>query len=294
LNSGEGLVEGIVVRAYGGRYYVLNGCREWECSLRGRFRHEKQEVLVGDRVGFRPGRGNTGVIEKVLPRHSRLARPPVANVDQAVIVFAVREPEPSPVLLDRFLIMASINKVEPLICFNKVDLSGDGRVELLPRYQKNFRVFLTSAKTGRGLVQLSETLRGKVSVFAGPSGVGKSTILNALFPGLKLKTGELSKKIGRGRHTTRHVELLRVPEGGLVADSPGFSTIDLPDIEPGMLAHYFPEFDEYSGRCRFAGCLHYKEPGCAVKEAVEAGGIDGARYGQYLEFLEDLMNRRRY
>lgn len=287
-------MEGIVIRAYGGYYYVHDGRGEWECSLRGRFRHAKQQVLVGDRVCFRPGRGRAGVIEKVLPRRSALVRPPVANVDQAVIVFAVREPDPNPGLLDRFLITAAMNNIEPLICFNKVDLAGNGRVELVSRYQESYRVVVTSARTGRGLDQLREALRGRVSVFAGPSGVGKSTILNALLPGLKLKTGEISEKLKRGRHTTRHVELIFLPEGGLVADTPGFTSLDLPDMEPEELAAYFPELEAYYGKCYFTGCLHYKEPGCAVKEAVEAGRIDEARYRQYLVFLEELLNRRRY
>lgn len=294
LNSRETLIKGIIVRAYGGYYYVQDDGREWECLLRGRFRHEKQQVLVGDKVEFRPGREKNGVIERVLPRRSALVRPPVANVDQAVIVFAVKEPDPSPALLDRFLITADMNKIEPLICFNKVDLSPDGRVDLLPRYKENYPVFLTSAKTGQGLEQLRQSLYGRVSVFAGPSGVGKSTIINSLLPGLRLKTGEISKKIGRGKHTTRRVELITLPGGGLVADTPGFSTLDLPDMEPVELASYFPEFDTYLEGCRFTGCLHYKEPGCAVKEAVLLGEIENSRYKQYIEFLEDLINRRRY
>lgn len=294
MNNTEDLVKGTVVRAYGGYYYVRNGSQEWECMLRGRFRHEKQQVLVGDKVEFRRINDKTGVIEKILPRSSVLVRPPVANVEQAVIVFAVREPVPSPSLLERFLIIAALNKIEPLICFNKVDLSPDGRVELAAQYQENYQVFLTSAKTGQGLKKLRKALTEKVSVFAGPSGVGKSTIINSLLPGLKLRTNEISKKIGRGRHTTRHVELISLPGGGLVADTPGFSTLDLPDIDPGVLAGCFPEFYNYIADCRFRGCLHYKEPGCAVKEAVYQGGIKDIRYSQYLEFLEILMSRRKY
>lgn len=283
-----------MVRAYGGYYYVRDGREEWECSLRGRFRHEKQQVLVGDRVQLRPRHGHAGVIETVLPRRSALVRPPVANVDQAVIVFAVREPDPNPGLLERFLITAAMNDIEPLICFNKVDLTKDGQVELVSRYRESYRVAVTSAKTGEGLGRLREALRGRVSVFAGPSGVGKSTILNALLPDLKLKTGEISEKLKRGRHTTRHVELISLPEGGLVADTPGFSSLDLPDLKPEDLSEYFPEMDEYAARCYFTGCLHNKEPGCAVKEAVEKGRMEEARYRQYLEFLQELKERKRY
>lgn len=287
-------MEGVVVKAYSGYYYVHDGRGEWECSLRGRFRHEKQQVLVGDRVELRPRHGQAGVIEKVLPRRSALVRPPVANVDQAVIVFAVREPDPNPGLLERFLITAAMNQIEPLICFNKVDLTKDGQVELVSRYRESYRVVVTSAKTGVGLNGLREGLRGRVSVFAGPSGVGKSTILNALLPDLKLKTGDLSDKLKRGKHTTRHVELISLPEGGLVADTPGFSSLDLPDLKPEELAGYFPEMEGYFGGCYFTGCLHYKEPNCAVKEAVEAGRIEESRYRQYLEFMQELMDRRRY
>lgn len=269
-----------------------DGEKEWACSLRGRLRHAKQQVLVGDRVEIRPGHENTGVVEKVLPRRSSLNRPAVANVDQAVIVFSLREPDPNPGLLERFLISALLNQIEPLICFNKVDLAREAEIELVSRYRNSCPVVVTSAKTGRGLDHLRELLSGKISVLAGPSGVGKSTILNALIPGLKLKTGELSAKLKGGRHTTRHVELICLPEGGFVADTPGFTSLDLPDIKPEDLAGFFPEMKD--GGCYFNSCLHFKEPGCAIREAVEAGRIDEARYRQYLKFLEELKNRRRY
>jgi len=294
LNSGENLVQGIVLKAYSGYYYVHDGRNEWECSLRGRFRYEKQQVLVGDLVKLAPRHDHAGVIVNVLPRRSVLLRPPVANVDQAVIIFSVRDPEPNPGLLDRFLITAAINQVEPLICFNKIDLTKNNKVDLVSRYQSIYTVVLTSAVTGIGLDRLREVLQGKVSVFAGPSGVGKSTILNAILPGLKLKTGVISEKLKRGKHTTRHVELISLPEGGLVADTPGFSNLDLPDIKLEELSHYFPEMEEYSGNCYFGGCLHDREPGCAVKEAVESGKIERSRYCQYIEFLHELRGRRRY
>ncbi|OPY57186.1 MAG: putative ribosome biogenesis GTPase RsgA [Pelotomaculum sp. PtaU1.Bin035] len=285
---------GVVVKAYGGYYYVRGCCEEWECSLRGRFRHVKQQVLVGDRVEFVPRHGQAGVIEKVLPRSSVLRRPPVANVEQAVIIFSVQNPEPNSGLLDRILIYTAMNKISPLICFNKVDLLEGGRVELFSRYRTVYPVILTSTVTGEGLDKLQEMLRDKISVFAGPSGVGKSTILNAILPGLGLKTGEISEKLKRGKHTTRHVELIPLPEGGLAADTPGFSSLDLPDLKPEDLAGYFPEMESYNEKCYFNGCFHDREPGCAVKEAVESGKIEGSRYRQYLEFLNELKGRRRY
>ncbi|MDF9408150.1 MAG: putative ribosome biogenesis GTPase RsgA [Pelotomaculum sp. PtaB.Bin013] len=294
MNSGQNLVQGIVRKAYSGYYYVYDGHCEWECSLRGRFRYEKQQVLVGDRVELAPTQDRVGVIVKILPRRSALFRPPIANVDQAIIIFSVRQPEPNPGLLDRFLITAIMNQIDPLICFNKIDLIKDYEFDLVSRYQGIYPVVVTSAVTGAGLDRLRGKLRGKVSVFAGPSGVGKSTILNAIMPELTLKTGAISEKLKRGKHTTRHVELIPLPEDGLVADTPGFSNLDLPDIKLEELARYFPEMEEYSGNCHFGGCLHDKEPGCAVKEAVELGGIEESRYRQYVEFLQELRGRRRY
>ncbi len=294
MDSLDNLVEGLVVKAYGGFYYIHDGETEWECSLRGRLRHEKQQVLVGDRVEVKPGSEHKGVVEKVLPRRSSLKRPAVANVDQAVIVFSLREPDPTPGLLERFLISARLNQIDPLICFNKVDLTNEVQVELVSRYQQTYPVVVTSARTGEGLERLRQLLAGKVSVFAGPSGVGKSSILNTLIPGLRLRTGEVSAKLKGGRHTTRHVQLISLPEGGFVADTPGFTSLDLPDIKPEKLAEFFPEISGYDQGCYFAGCLHFKEPGCSIREAVEAGEIGEARYRQYREFLEELMDRRRY
>lgn len=288
------LVEGVVVRTYGGFWYVWEGSVVLECSLRGRFRYEKKQVLVGDRVLVRVEGGGKGIIEGVLPRRNALVRPPIANVDQAVIVFAVRDPEPSPQLLDRILLVVEINRVRPLICFNKADLAACGKVELLSRYQHFYMTVLTSATRGEGLDLLLSMLKGNTSVFAGPSGVGKSTILNAILPGVRLKTGDLSAKLKRGRHTTRHVELIPLPEGGFVADTPGFSVLDLPAVEPSELSGYFPEMAALAGRCRFPDCLHRREPGCAVKEAVDGGIICGERYRHYLEFLEEVMAKRRY
>ncbi|MDD4169079.1 MAG: ribosome small subunit-dependent GTPase A [Desulfotomaculaceae bacterium] len=290
----ESLRQGIVVKAYSGYYYVQDGCEEFVCSLRGRFRHEKQQVVVGDRVELALRSNRAGVIVKVLPRCSLLLRPTVANVEQAVIVFSVQQPEPDPGLLDRFLITTFINNIKPLIYFNKIDLAAGGIMELVSCYQSVYPVMLTSTITGTGLEELSESLRGKISVFAGPSGVGKSTILNAILPGIKLKTGVISEKLKRGKHTTRHVELIPLPEGGMVADTPGFSSLELPDLRPEDLSCCFPEMEQYRGQCYFTGCLHDREPDCAVKEAVGVGRIAEIRYQQYLRFLQELKGRRRY
>jgi len=288
------VLEGTVIKAYSGYYYVFDGHDVWECRARGLFRHIGQNVLVGDRVVLRPANKGTGVVEKVLPRRSELVRPPVANVDQALVIFSLKDPDPNPGLLERFLLIIGTKGIIPLICFNKIDLSRGEEAELAVRYREaGYRVFLTSAVTGAGLDDLRGSLHSLVSVVAGPSGVGKSTLLNAISPGLSLKTGELSAKLRRGKHTTRHVELIPLPGGGLVADTPGFSSLDMPDLKPEDLPALFQEIAAREGGCRFTGCMHHKEPGCLVKEAVEKGEIDGFRYRQYIEFLEELQEKRR-
>ncbi len=294
LNNRDNLIEGIVVKAYGGFFYIHDGRDVRECTLRGRLRHRKQLVLVGDRVLMAPSNDKGGVVEDVLPRHSILTRPKVANVDQAVIIFSLREPEPNQGLLERFIIMAALNRILPIICFNKVDLAVGCQVEFVSSYRENYNVVVTSAKTGQGLSDLKAALNNKISVFAGPSGVGKSSILNSLIPGLKQKTGAVSTRLGTGRHTTRHIELIPLEEGGFVADTPGFSNLDLPNIKPEELAGLFPGISNYQTNCYFSGCLHYEEPGCSIKKAVEQGEIDEACYRQYLESLGQLMDRRRY
>ncbi len=294
MSNQDKLIEGIVVKAYGGYFYVHDGLSVRECTLRGRLRYRKQQVLVGDRVLMAPVQGGGGVVEDVLPRCSALIRPAVANVDQAIIVFSLRDPEPNPGLLERFLVTAALNGIEPVICFNKVDLTAERQIELVSSYRENYNVVVTSAKTGKGLNLLRKTLNGKISVFAGPSGVGKSTILNFLIPGLKQKTGEVSARLKSGKHTTRYIELIPLADGGFVADTPGFSSLDLPDIKPEELAGLFPDIGNYQTSCFFTGCLHYKEPGCSIKEAVEQGKIGEARYRQYLDFLTQLIDRRKY
>jgi len=287
--------QGVVVKAYGGFYYVRIGEKVWECVLRGLFRAGQQQVLVGDNVEFRKKDSRSGIIETVLPRRTVLMRPRVANVEKAVIVFATRDPRPNPLLLDRFLVQAEEAAIKPFICFNKIDLGTGEAEELVQIYKKaGYEVLATSAKEKNGIELLGKIVREGIAVLAGPSGAGKSSLLNALSPGLSLKTGEVSSKAGRGKHTTRHVELLSLAEGGLVVDTPGFSRLSLPAMRREELACFFPEFGVcVSCVCRFAGCLHFQEPGCAVKKAVEAEKISVARYSNYIRLLKEVIEQER-
>jgi ribosome biogenesis GTPase len=292
------------MKGYSGFYYVLaDEERIWECSLRGRNRRKGQTFLPGDRVVCTIVNETTGkaVIENVLPRCSQLDRPLVANVDQLVIVMALANPAPDLQLLDRLLIMAEYNQVSPVICFNKADLVEAEEAEQLQKsyFQLGFPVVVTSSVTGWGIDRLKSLLPGKITVFSGPSGVGKSSLLNALQDEQSLRTGEVSAKLSRGRHTTRHAQLLAFSAGsasGLLVDTPGFSRLNLPEnLRREELVDYYPDFRQYKHLCRFNSCLHREEPGCAVREAMEKGLIDEARYQRYLAFLTELMAaERRY
>jgi ribosome biogenesis GTPase len=290
------MLEGVVTKGYGGFYFVYTREGLWRCTLRGKIRYRGEQVLVGDRVLVRPTGDGVGTVEEVLPRKTSLVRPPVANVDQVVIVMAAAEPEADLYLLDRLLVSVGATGLEAAVCVNKADLVESAEPSWVKVYRRTgYPVVTTSAVTGTGLDRLVDLLAGKVSVLAGPSGVGKSSLLNALVPGLALKTGEISRKLRRGRHVTRHVELLVLPQHGLVADTPGFSSLYLPPLAREQLAGLFPEMEEYRGRCRFAVCLHYREPDCRVREAVAEGKIAPWRYEHYVRFLEEVMaEERRY
>ncbi|MGB9859551.1 MAG: ribosome small subunit-dependent GTPase A [Moorellaceae bacterium] len=286
--------EGVLIKCVGGFYYVASEGIVYECRLRGRFRRQEEEIVPGDRVGFQELAPGQGVIEALLPRKNRLERPTVANVDQVIIVFALSEPPPDLELLDRLLVLSLANGTEAVICWNKADIAREEFWDLPGVYERlGYRVLVTSARTGQGVELLRAILRDRISTFAGPSGVGKSSLLNAVEPGLNLKTGEVSSKKGRGRHTTRQVELLCLKEGGMVADTPGFSRLYLPEIRREELATYFLEMAPYEGHCRFHSCLHRAEPGCAVRLAVEEGKIPQHRYEHYLKFLAEVIEAER-
>ena len=285
---------GTIVKALSGFYYVDVGAeRELvTCRGRGKLRHQKIKPLVGDHVDITVSADGTGMVDEVLPRTNQFQRPMVANMEQLVILASEAIPVTDPFLIDRMISLAEYKGCEPIICFNKWDLEpADQLVELYR--SAGFQTFAISARTGEGLAQLLEVLHGKISAFTGNSGVGKSSVLNALCPQFHLEVGQVSEKLGRGRHTTRHVELFRVG-GGLVADTPGFSAFDVEQMEfipKEKLADTFREFRPYLEQCRFVGCAHLKERGCAVRQAVEDGVISPSRYQSYARLYEQVKSR---
>lgn len=286
------VAEGRVIKFYGGFCYVMVDGAVKECLPRRRL--VTAGLLVGDRVKVGAAEAGRCVVEAVLPRRTVLFRPPVANVELAVLVFSIRDPQPNFGLLDRLLVVSQAAGIEALVCFNKLDLARDTPPAEVAVYRAvGYRVILTSALSGEGVTALRDALADRISVFAGPSGAGKSSLLNAIQPGLRLRTGEISHKTRRGRHTTRVVELLPLTGGGLVADTPGFTQLDLPDIPAAELAAYFPEIAAVSAGCRFNDCLHVQEPACAVRRAVEEGTVALFRYRNYLSFLRELKEKER-
>lgn len=269
-----------------------NICR---CRARGRLKKEGVTIIVGDHAEFTPLSAGEGVLENILPRRNHLKRPQVANVDQVVIVCSPHDPPLSFHLLDRLLVQSEAQGLEAFICMNKLDLALNNELNSLRDvYGKaGYTVFGTSALKRQGIEQLAAIFKDRVSVLAGPSGVGKSSLLNCMQEGLTLRTGEISDRLGRGRHTTRHVELLPVDGGGLVADTPGFSQLELDGVLPRQLGHYFPEFESYAAHCRFNGCMHRSEPGCAVKAASEAEELSSVRYSSYLVILNEVFAQER-
>ena len=282
-------MEGIILKGLSGFYYVDGGDgRLIACRGRGKFRHQKLTPLVGDRVVFTPLEGDSGILEEILPRKNQFRRPAVANIDQLVVIASGAVPVTDPFLIDRVVSIAEGRDCEPIICINKCDL--DAAEALYRTYvQAGFTTLRVSAETGEGIDALAAVIAGKVSAFTGNSGVGKSSILNALEPGFHLQVGEVSDRLGRGRHTTRHVELYRLSSGAIVADTPGFSSFDTEGLEllrPEELAGTFREFRPYLDQCRFTGCAHVKEKGCAVLAAVKAGEIPPSRHASYVRLYQ--------
>ena len=290
---------GKIIKGIGGFYYVVceNGIT-YECKAKGVFRNRKIKPLVGDNVEIEilDEEKNLGNIEDILPRFNWLNRPAVANVDQTVIIFAVSAPAPNFNLLDRFLINMEQHEVPTVICFNKVDLEGFRQSEDICRsYTKSgYEGLFISGESGYGIDVLEAVIKGKTTVFAGPSGVGKSSTLNSLFPDANVQTGGLSEKIQRGKHTTRHSELMFVDDDTYIMDTPGFSSLYTEGIEAEDLKLYFPEIAAYTGTCKFNMCNHISEPGCLVKKAVSDGRISKMRYDDYVMIYNELKEKRKW
>ena len=294
------MINGKIIKGIGGFYYVDTENGLYECRARGIFRKNNITPLVGDRVSINvvDEENKKGVVEEIEERDTELVRPPIANVDKALIVFAIKNPSPNLSLLDRFIVLAEKENLEIVIVFTKVDLDTDGELldELKDIYEASgYKVIPVSNKLKLNIDKIKEELKGNTVVFAGPSGVGKSSLLNEVDKNFELKTGEVSDKIKRGKHTTRHAELLKLECGGMVADTPGFSSLILDDIDESELKEYFIEFDKYD-ECRFGSrCIHENEPSCAVKEAVENREISKKRYESYIQLLNEIKaGKRRY
>ena len=292
-------MQGKIVKGISGFYYVhIAGSGIYECKAKGAFRNQKVKPLVGDDVliAVIDEAGKKGNIEKILPRKNELIRPAVANIDLAMIIFAVAKPQPNFNLLDRFLIMMEYQKVPVTICFNKKDLLEEDEIDKFAGIYKKcgYPVIYTSAEKEQGMDLLHQLLDGKTTAVAGPSGVGKSSLVNRLQPNVRMETGSISKKIERGKHTTRHSEIIPIAEDTYIMDTPGFSTLYIPGFEKEDLADFYPEFVEFEPFCRFKGCSHINEPDCGVKEALAEGKISELRYENYKLLYEELKDVRKY
>ena len=290
---------GKIIKGIAGFYYVhVENAGVYECKAKGIFRNQKIKPLVGDNVELElldEGKKLAAIVD-ILPRKSQLIRPAVANVDQALIVFAAKDPEPNYSLLDRFLILMAKQNLPVIICFNKTDLiSEEERKKIENGYRSSgYEIRFLSAKGKVGTEELFQLINKKTTVLAGPSGVGKSTLVNLLQPGVVMETGTVSEKIKRGKHTTRHSEFIWINEDTYILDTPGFSSLEIEEVEAEDLKLYFPEFQSYEGECRFRGCVHENEPDCAVKQAVKDGIISKERYNSYLLLYKDLKEKKKY
>jgi len=288
-------LKGIVIGATGGIYRVLIDEQVFNCSIRGKLKkREEHGILVGDRVEVQ-FQDNSYVIENIQPRSTKLIRPAIANVDQVLVVTSVKHPSPNLMLTDRILVLAQVCDIKPVVCVNKIDLDSVQKAdEILKNYENTgYGLLKVSTVTREGIEDLLKVLYGHITVLAGPSGSGKSAIINTVCPQYNLQTGYLSEKIERGKHTTREVKLLPLGDGGFIADAPGFSVLDLNFTDENQVENAFPEVMKYSTGCRFTGCLHDFEPDCAVKEAVSKGFITARRYDTYKLCLNEARIARK-
>ena len=290
---------GKIIKGIAGFYYVyVEGYGTYECKAKGIFRKDHVKPLVGDNVEMEvlDEQDMEGNILKILPRRSALIRPAVANVDQAMIIFAIVKPNPNFNLLDRFLIRMERQNLPTIICFNKQDIASDEEKEALRKSYETcgYRVLFISALENEGLEPVRELLSGKTTTVAGPSGVGKSSLINRLSPSANMETGEISAKIERGKHTTRHSEIIALGEETYIVDTPGFTSLDISEITKEELGQYYPEFVQYEPYCKFSGCAHLNEPFCGVKDAVADGKISRVRYENYKVLYQELKEVKRY
>lgn len=292
-------MEGKIIKGIAGFYYVHTQSNKiYECKAKGVFRKNKIKPLVGDNViiDILDEKEEKGNIISVLQRQNELVRPAVANIDQALVIFAVAKPNPNFNLLDRFLIMMEKQNVKTIICFNKKDIATQKELAVLKDtyIRCGYHIVFTSAKLEDGIENIKELIKGRTTAVAGPSGVGKSSLINVLQPKALMETGAISKKIDRGKHTTRHSELIFIEDNTYIMDTPGFSSLYIDDLEKEELKDYFPEFMEYQDGCKFQGCMHVNEPKCMVKYALQEGKISQIRYNNYVEMFNELKDKRRY
>ena len=289
---------GIILKGIGG-YYTVQYKQNQQCVLkpRGKFRHRDERPLPGDKVKFElPEEGTEGAFEEILPRKNQLIRPAVANIDEVWAVICVKKPVGDFLLLDKLLANCRREGIPARVILNKCDLATEEQKENFLSSYAPYHPILISTLTGEGIEQLTNGFVDRIVCLSGQSGVGKTSLTNVLLPDRKSETGELSKKTNRGKHTTRHAELLSSPLGGMIVDTPGFSLMELPLMPPEALRDLYPEFDEYANQCRFDMCLHQNEPGCMIKQAVKQGKIDQDRYQRYLQILQQVQEkwRKRY
>lgn len=297
-------MQGKIIKGIAGFYYVYpeeetdKSADIYECRAKGIFRKNQRKPLVGDSVAvdILDDEAHTGSITDILPRRNELVRPAVANIDQALVIFSIVKPEPNFNLLDRFLIMMEQQGLESIICFNKQDIASEKEKEELRRAYEacGYRVLFVSAKENEGMEELRSLLSGRTTAVAGPSGVGKSSLINRLNPEAKMQTGDISRKVERGKHTTRHTEIIALQKNTYIMDTPGFTSLSLLHMEKEELRNYYKEFSKYEEHCRFGGCAHLNEPGCAVKAALEEGKISQVRYHNYTVLYGELKEQRKY
>ncbi len=288
-------MRGLIVKGIAGFYYVKTENGIYECKARGLFKNEGITPMIGDIVEVDEISDMKGYLTEIHDRKNQFIRPPISNVEQFVIVVSAQKPGVNYLILDKFLTMAECSRTDILLVINKVDVAKDNELKaILDIYKDIYPCVVISAATSQGIDVLRPYLRGKVSALAGVSGVGKTTLLNRLQDNFNQETGDISKKTGRGKHTTRHVEIFDLQDGGSIFDTPGFTSFDILDCDDQELAYCYPEFEPFLGRCKYDNCRHMNEPECAVRDALNDGKISESRYNSYKTQLKEIMERRSY